>query len=87
MDILINSRYISDESQKHQYLTLFIQYLCDGTDFELLVKVSYYIINVMKESDYKDELGNEIIDRYNYFKTSLNNNIKKISNYELDLWD
>ena len=47
---------------------------------------SNYIIKMMKLNKNKDEYDNPIEDKYNYFKTSLINNLRYITQ-DISLWD
>lgn len=83
---LIRRNFISkDDFDLNRYEELY-NTLKQEYDYQLIYMCSNYIIKMMKLNRNKDEYGNIIEDRYNYFKTSLINNLSYITNDE-PLWD
>lgn len=85
---LIRSRYITcDDSQVFYYDKLFEQLIDDGNDFGDLITIIHYIIPRVLKRDFKDEDGNEIENKFGYFKNSMISNINKLKNPVDNLWD
>lgn len=83
---LIRRNFISkDDFDLNRYEELY-NTLKQEYDYQLIYMCSNYIIKMMKLNRNKDEYGNIIEDKYNYFKTSLINNLSYITNDE-PLWD
>lgn len=83
---LIRRGFISENDfELDKYNTLFDE-LKKEYDYQLIYMCSNYIIKMMKLNKNKDEYDNPIEDRYNYFKTSLINNLRYITQ-DVSLWD
>ena len=83
---LIRRGFISENDfELDKYNTLFDE-LKKEYDYQLIYKCSNYIIKMMKLNKNKDEYDNPIEDKYNYFKTSLINNLRYITQ-DVSLWD
>ena len=83
---LIRRGFISENDfELDKYNTLFDE-LKKEYDYQLIYKCSNYIIKMMKLNKNKDEYDNPIEDKYNYFKTSLINNLRYITQ-DISLWD
>ena len=83
---LIRRGFISENDfELDKYNTLFDE-LKKEYDYQLIYKCSNYIIKMMKLNKNKDEYDNPIEDKYNYFKTSLTNNLRYITD-DSPLWD
>ena len=83
---LIRRGYISkDDFELDKYNTLFDE-LKKEYDYQSIYMCSNYIIKMMKLNKNKDEYDNPIEDKYNYFKTSLINNLRYITQ-DISLWD
>ena len=83
---LIRRGFISENDfELDKYNTLFDE-LKKEYDYQLIYMCSNYIIKMMRLNKNKDEYGNIIEDKYNYFKTALINNLSYITNDE-PLWD
>ena len=83
---LIRRGFISENDfELDKYNTLFDE-LKKEYDYQLIYMCSNYIIKMMKSNKNKDEYDNPIEDKYNYFKTSLINNLRYITQ-DVSLWD
>lgn len=85
---LINKKYIDiDNNQLIYYDILFDDLLSNNYSYkDLLVYIHYIVSNVLK-NDFKDEYGNEINNRYGYFRNSLLNSINKFENLPMELYE
>ena len=80
---LIKNKYITcDDSQVFYYDSLFEKLLGDGNEFQDLLKIVHYIVPRVVRRDFKDEDGNEIENKFGYFKNSI---ISNINRFHLDL--
>ena len=78
---LIKKDYISfDDSSSFLFDDLFNQLIEEGHDYKSLLIITNYIISKIKSNDFKDESGNEIKNKYGYFKNALFSNINKFKN-------
>ena len=83
---LIRRGFISENDfELDKYNTLFDE-LKKEYDYQLIYMCSNYIIKMIKFNKNKDEYDNPIEDKYNYFKTSLINNLRYITQ-DVSLWD
>lgn len=83
---LIRRGFISENDfELDKYNTLFDE-LKKEYDYQSIYMCSNYIIKMMKLNKNKDEYDNPIEDKYNYFKTSLINNLRYITQ-DVSLWD
>lgn len=83
---LIRRGFISENDfELDKYNTLFDE-LKKEYDYQSIYMCSNYIIKIMKLNKNKDEYDNPIEDKYNYFKTSLTNNLRYITD-DSPLWD
>lgn len=83
---LIRRGFISENDfELDKYNTLFDE-LKKEYDYQSIYMCSNYIIKMMKLNKNKDEYDNPIEDKYNYFKTSLTNNLRYITD-DSPLWD
>ena len=83
---LIRRGFISENDfELDKYNTLFDE-LTKEYDYQSIYMCSNYIIKMMKLNKNKDEYDNPIEDKYNYFKTSLTNNLRYITD-DSPLWD
>ena len=78
---LIRNKYIAcDDSQVFYYDKLFEQLIEDRNEFSDLITITNYIVLKVVKRDFKDEDGNEIENKYGYFKSSIISNINKLNN-------
>lgn len=83
---LIRRGFISENDfELDKYNTLFDE-LKKEYDYQSIYMCSNYIIKMMKLNKNKDEYDNPIEDKYNYFKKSLTNNLRYITD-DSPLWD
>ena len=83
---LIRRGFISENDfELDKYNTLFDE-LKKEYDYQLIYMCSNYIIKMMKLNKNRDEYDNPIEDKYNYFKTSLINNLRYVTQ-DVSLWD
>lgn len=83
---LIRRGFISENDfELDKYNTLFDE-LKKEYDYQLIYMCSNYIIKMMKLNKNKDEYDNPIEDKYNYFKASIINNLRYITQ-DVSLWD
>lgn len=84
---LINRNYINKyDTQIFYYDKLFNNLLEEGNSYKDLITIIHYIVTRVIRRDFKDENGNDIINKFGYFKNSIINNINKL-NLDLDnLW-
>lgn len=83
---LIRRGFISENDfELDKYNTLFDE-LKKEYDYQSIYMCSNYIIKMMKLNKNKDEYDNPIEDKYNYFKASLINNLRYITQ-DVSLWD
>ena len=69
-----------------QYDELFNKLLSEYS-YQELIKISHYITNKVIKNKFKDEEGNLIENKYNYFKASMYSNIEKLESLEQIEWD
>jgi len=84
---LLKCGYLGEEEYLNSYDNLFESYLSQGYNYSQLYSSIHYVINRLKDRDYKDEYGNNITNKYGYLKTSLQTNFEKFSKNENGLWD
>ena len=84
---LIDKSFIKKEDiQIFYYDNLFEQLIQDGNSYKDLVKIIHYIIPRVIKRNFKDEDGNEIENKFGYFKNAIISNINKLNTYIEDLW-
>lgn len=84
---LIEKDYVSDmDVDLFQYDELFNKLLSEYS-YQELIKISHYITNKVIKNKFKDEEGNLIENKYNYFKASMYSNIEKLESLEQIEWD
>ena len=80
---LIKRNYISkDDSSSFLFDQFFEELLEQGNNFRDLLIMTNYVVSRIKERDFKDEDGNEIRNKYGYFKNALIGNIRRFENLE-----
>lgn len=84
---LINYGFIKeDDYSSFLFDELFNQYLADGYSVRELMMSIYYIIPRIIANNYLDENGNEIVNKYGYFKNAIESNFNKLNNLGKDLY-
>lgn len=84
---LINLNYISeDDATSFYYDNLFQNYLSDGHNYKELYSAIHYIVPRVMGRNFIDEEGNEISNKYGYFKSAVESNFKKFENYSQELY-
>lgn len=85
---LIKSNYINEnDEQIFLYDSLFNKYIDDCYEYVDFYSAIHYIAKKVKENNFKDENGNDIENKFGYFKSSFESNLKKLSAKYNDLWD
>lgn len=83
---LLNRQFINElDTQIFYYDKLFDELLQEHS-FKDLVMINHYIIPRVIERGFKDEYGEDIENKFGYFKNSILNNIDKLKNNEIE-WD
>ena len=84
---LIDKGFIKKEDIRiFYYDNLFEQLIQDGNSYKDLVKIIHYIILRVIKRNFKDEDGNEIENKFGYFKNAIISNINKLNTDIEDLW-
>lgn len=85
---LINRGYINEsDTQMFYYDDLFEKLLDEDNEYKDLIKLIHYIIPRVVKRAFRDDDGNIIENKYGYFKSSIESNIRKLNNYDKPLWD
>lgn len=85
---LIERGYINEtDTQIFYYDKLFEQLLEEGNSYKDLVQIVHYIIPRVVNRKFKDEDGNSINNKYEYFKNAIESNLYKLKNPIENLWD
>lgn len=81
---LVNRGFINEtDTQIFYYDKLFEDLLSDGNSYKDLVQIIHYIIPRVVNRKFKDDDGNDINNKYGYFKNAIISNINKL-NYEYE---
>ena len=84
---LIRRNYINeDDSSSFLFDEFFDQLIEEGHKYKDLLIMTNYIVSRTKENNYIDENGNDIQNRYGYFKNALISNINKFNSYSEELY-
>lgn len=84
---LINLNYISeDDASSFYYDNLFQKYLSEGHNYKELYSAIHYIVPRVMSRNFIDEDGNEITNKYGYFKNSVESNFRRFESYSKDLY-
>lgn len=79
-DELIKLGFISDDDINIKYYNnLFNEYLMNDYSNSDIYTVIHYIVSKVKDNDYKDENGNEIKNKYGYFKNAFESNFRRFN--------
>ena len=83
---LIKKHYIEsdDEMSSFKFDNLFNNYLADGRSYQELFSSIHYIVSRVVDRNFIDEKGNEITNRYGYFKSALESNLNNLDNLGKD---
>lgn len=85
---LIKSNYIEEnDEQILLYDSLFKKYIEKNYEYVDIYSAIHYIAKKVKENNYKDENGKDIKNKFGYFKSSFESNLKKLSMDFGDLWE
>lgn len=84
---LINYEFIKeDDYSSFLFDDLFNKYLEDGySKRELMMSINYIIPRIIS-NNYLDEFGNEIVNKYGYFKNAIESNFNKLNNLDKELY-
>lgn len=84
---LIQENYVKEDSPETLYYDdLFKKYLSNGKSYKQLYSIVHYITNKVQSRNYIDENGDEITNRFGYFKNALESNINKFENMPDELY-
>ena len=84
---LFKLNYISEkDSSSFLFDDLFNNYLSNGYTFGEIISSIHYIVPRVVNRKFKDEDGNEIKNKYGYFKNSFESNISKFNNMPDELY-
>ena len=86
---LIKQNFIDSDDQMSSFNfdNLFNYYLSNGRSYQELFSSIHYIVSRVIERKFKDEEGNDIENKYGYFKNALESNFQKLDNLGKDLYD
>ena len=86
---LIKQNFIDSDEQMSSFNfdNLFNYYLSNGRSYQELFSSIHYIVSRVIERKFKDEEGNDIENKYGYFKNALESNFQKLDNLGKDLYD
>lgn len=78
---LIRQNYISEDDISSFYFDdLFNEYLKANYSYGEIFRLINYIVPKVLSRNFMDEYGNEIVNKYAYFKSSIESNIEKLNN-------
>lgn len=84
---LINMDYISiNDSSSFYFDELFKEYLDAGYSYREIFGAIHYIVPRVVNRNFIDDEGNEISNKYGYFKNAMENNFKKLNSYSQELY-
>ena len=84
---LINRGYINEEDiQVFYYDKMYEGLLENDNSYKDLLIISDYVVNKVCKSDFKDEEGNYIKNKFGYLKESINANIRRMNIDIDDFW-
>ncbi len=87
-DDLVKQKYISNNNQHELFLfdKLFNEYLSNGKSYMELFGAIHYIVPRVVSRNFIDEDGNKIVNKYGYFKSSLESNFKKLESLGKEIY-
>lgn len=84
---LINMDYISNDDNSSFYFDdLFNEYLKNGYSFREMLGAIHYIVPRVISRNFIDEEGNQIKNKYGYFKNAMESNFKKLNSLSEELY-
>ncbi len=84
---LIQANYVNEDSpETFYYDDLFKSFLEKGKSYKQLYSVLHYIVDKIQARNYIDENGDEIENRFGYFKSSLESNFRQFENMPDELY-
>ncbi len=84
---LIQENYVKEDSPETLYYDdLFKKFLDKGKSYKQLYSIVHYITSKVQSRNYIDENGDEITNRFGYFKNALESNINKFENMPDELY-
>ena len=84
---LINMDYISNDDNSSFYFDdLFNEYLKNGYSFREMLGAVHYIVPRVISRNFIDEDGNQIKNKYGYFKNAMESNFKKLNSLSQELY-
>ena len=84
---LIKEGYIDENDSSIFYYNDFLDDLLIKKSYKDLLTVENYVLKHVKEKNYEDEEGNQIINKFGYFKQSMISNLKKFEQDPNSIWD
>ena len=84
---LIRKKYINESDIQIFYYDDLFNKLLENNSYKNLIQIIHYIIPRIISNNFKDENGNIIDNKFEYFKSSILNNLKKIDIKVEKLWD
>ena len=75
-----------DDSSSFYFDELFNDYINNGYSYRELLGAIHYIVPRVRSRDFIDEEGNEIKNKYGYFKNAIESNFNKLNNLGKELY-
>ena len=75
-----------DDSSSFYFDELFNNYINNGYSYRELLGAIHYIVPRVISRDFIDEEGNEIKNKYGYFKNAIESNFNKLNNLGKELY-
>lgn len=85
---LISLNYLNDDEELSSFYfdNLFTKYLSNGKSYKELFSAIHYIAPRVIERNFIDEEGNEIRNKFGYFKTAIESNFSKLEKMTDEIW-
>lgn len=84
---LIQMKYVNEDSpETFYYDDLFKNFLEKGKSYKQLYSAVHYIVDRIKSRNYIDENGDEITNRFGYFKSALESNFSRFDHMPDELY-
>ncbi|MDO4962808.1 MAG: helix-turn-helix domain-containing protein [bacterium] len=84
---LIDRKYINEDDINLYYYDNLFNELLEENSYGDLITIIHYILCRLKSNHYLDEDGNEIKNKYGYFKGAIKNNIRLLNFDYSSLWE